>query len=222
MNANKGLVESLAGLGPEAMGIVGASAPLGQFDKGTWQYWLSQGIPGKPGIPFKATLSPSDMQDKITLSAAWRDYTSAKAERDAVLQARGGMSMNAKANADVKAQWTDFTDNWMVSKYGSAWSIAFNDYTSHQATYLEGVAMVLNSPTFTEANTPMWDQVRHYMSVRQDAIAAKVAGADPALVNDQFEAWAGQFRMTSLDFADFFDNYLANDDLSIGVTPVGG
>ncbi len=58
------------------------------------------------------------------------------------------------------------------------------------------------------------------MDGRARAIAAVSSGADPSLVRDQFEAWAGNLKYASLEFADFFDQYLANDKLSIGVTSV--
>lgn len=221
LNQNTGLVQDLAQLGPDAVGILGASAPLGQFDQGVYQAFLNTDIPGSPGETWKSRVSPQDYQNKIELAGAWRDYFAAKAERDTALQQRGGMSIDAKVNADLKAQWTDFTDVWMVNKYGAQWSIAYNDYGANQAKYLEGINTVLDNATFMSSDTGqslLWSTIGQYMDVRREALAAIDSGADSTAVSDQFAAWADNLRFTSLDFADFFDQYLANDKLSIGVT----
>jgi hypothetical protein len=220
INANPQLAETLTGLGDEAIGILGATAPLGQFDQGVYQYWNAADMPGKPGQKYKTHLSATEMQTKIELSGAWREYSNAKADRDAVLKQRGGLSMDAAINADVKAQWTDFTDNWMRNKYGPDWTVAFSDYQAKQGQYLEGVVAVLNDSKFsssTDGQSPLWSNVRQYMDIRQQAVDAVRKGADPQEVNKQFEEWSNQFRFTSLQFSDFWDNYLANDKLSIGV-----
>ena len=102
--------------------------------------------------------------------------------------------------------------------------MAYNDYQSKQALYLEGVNTVLNDPTFMASDagqTALWATARTYMETRQKAADAILAGQDSKLVNDQFAAWAQNLRFSSLEFADFFDNYLANDKLSVGVTSVG-
>ncbi len=150
---NKGLVEDLAQLGPDAIGVLAISAPLGQFDEGVYNAYLNTPIPGVPGETWKSRVSPQDLQNRIELAGAWRDYMAAKAKRDSVLAQRGGLSLDAKVNADVKAQWTQFTDGWMVDKYGAQWTIAYNDYQSNQAKYLEGINTVLSNDKFIRAGS---------------------------------------------------------------------
>ena len=221
LNANPQLVDELASMGSQVVGILGASAPLGQFDQGTAQFWQTQDVPGSPGEKFKQRVNAQDMQTSIESNEAWRVYNQAKANRDSALARRGGLSIDAKANADIKAQWQQFTDVYMAQKYGDAWTVPFNDYTGHQAAYLEGINKVLNNGRFMASQygqSPLWQNVSYYMQVRDQAKAAILGGASPTVVNEQFAQWANRFRFTSLEFSDFFDNYLANDKLSIGVS----
>lgn len=224
LSKNTALVEKLGQLGPEAVGILGASAPLGEFDQGVYNWYLNTDMPGQPGETYKSKMSASEMQTKVESAAMWRAYNAAKALRDDELKRRGGLSLQAKANADLAAQWRDFTDVYMVQKFGSAWSVAYNDFGGKQGMYLEGVTTVLNDPAFARSEagqSQLWQQVRAYMQVREEAIAAIRNGADSSVVNDQWEAIREQARFASLEFSDFFDNYLANDKLTIGVSPVG-
>ena len=225
LSSNTSLVEQLAQLGPETVGIIGASAPPGQFDQGVYNYYLNSDLPGLPGEAIKAHPTAGGMQTQVESAAMWRAYNEGKARRDDALKQRGGLSIDAKVNEDIKAQWRYFTDTAMVQKYGSAWSVAYNDYGSNQGKYLEGVVTVLNDPKFTSSKwgqSDLWSTVRTYMGLREKAQDAISQGASAELVNDQWEAVQEQMRYTSLAFSDFFDSYLANDKLTIGVSPVDG
>ena len=221
LSSNTSLVEQLAQLGPETVGIIGASAPPGQFDQGVYNYYLNSDLPGLPGEAIKAHPTAGGMQTQVESAAMWRAYNEGKARRDDALKQRGGLSIDTKANEDIKAQWRYFKKVAMANKYGSVWTISIDQHESKQPAFLEGIRLALKDEKFRSSKwgqSDLWQTIRTYMELRQKAEDAILAGNDTSLVNDQWDAVREQIRYTTLEFMDFFDSYLADDKLSI---PVG-
>jgi hypothetical protein len=160
------------------------------------------------------------MGTAITMQSAWREYRQMKALRDEAMLALGVKSLSSNAAAGIKAKWDEFTDVTMVQKYGEQWVVQYNSWKDTTAAYLVGIETALGNKTFMQdrGNTPMWNQISQYVDMRRMALEAIAQGADSASVREQFAAWAGEHKNSSLEFSDFYDRFLDQDDLTIGVS----
>ena len=217
------MARELAALDPNTVGILAASAPIGEFDEGVYKWLNENNVPGAEGV-LRGPRGVDEMGEAIAMQAAWRDYRRVKESRDAALAARGVKSLNAKAAEDIKAKWDEFVNVTMVEEYGDQWIVNYRSYQDSTPANLVGIQKVLNNETFMSSygNTPLWTQIQDYMRVRQNALDAIDGGADSAYVRDQFAAWAADFKYSSLEFSDFFDKFLDQDNLQdIGVSNLG-
>lgn len=213
IDQNKALVEQVSVLDPRAVGVLTAGTQSGEFDQGVYQFWGMSNLPGtRERIRRRRT--PQEMQEELLMSQAWREYRAMKDLRDDAL-AQMGVSLQSNAAAGIKAQWDQFTDVQMVEKYGETWSVNFSQFTDLTPAYINTINLALNNEKFmsTQGKQPLWQQVGQYMNMRRMAREAIDQGADSATVREQFAAWAENFKYSSLEFSDFYDNFLENDNL---------
>jgi hypothetical protein len=218
------LARSLASLDPTTVGILAASAPIGEFDEGVYKWLNENNVPGADGV-LRGPRSVDEMGEAITMQSAWRDYRRAKEKRDAALAALGVKSMDAKAAEGIKASWNEFVNVKMVEEYGEQWIVNYRSYQDRTPVNLVGIATALSDENFMReyGNTPLWEQVETYMRGRQKALDAIAGGADSAEIRRQFAEWAADHKYSSLAFADFFDKFLDQDNLQdVGVSSLGG
>lgn len=217
------LARSLSELDPNTVGILAASAPIGEFDEGVYKWLNENNVPGADGV-LRGPRGVGEMGEAITMQAAWRDYRRAKEKRDAALAAVGVKSMDAKAAEGIKAAWNEFVNVKMVEEYGEQWVVNYRSYQDRTPANLVGITTALNNEKFMQeyGNTPMWEQIQTYMRGRQNALDAIAAGADSADVRRAFGEWAAEHKYSSLAFADFYDKFLDQDNLQdIGVSSLG-
>jgi hypothetical protein len=213
IDQNKALVEQVSVLDPRAVGVLTAGTQSGEFDQGVYQFWGMANLPGtRERIRRRRT--PQEMQEELLMSQAWREYRAMKDLRDDAL-AQIGASLQSNAAAGIREQWNQFTDVQMVEKYGETWSVNFSQFNDLTPSYINTINLALNNETFmsTQGKRPMWQQVGQYMGMRRMALEAIAQGADSATVREQFAAWAENFKYSSLEFSDFYDNFLENDNL---------
>jgi len=217
--AHPGLARELTALDPTALGILASSAPVGEFDPGVYKWLNENSTPGMEG-PLRGPRGVDEMGTAITMQSAWREYRQMKALRDEAMLALGVKSLSSNAAAGIKAKWDEFTDVTMVQKYGEQWVVQYNSWKDTTAAYLVGIETALGNKTFMQdrGNTPMWNQISQYVDMRRMALEAIAQGADSASVREQFAAWAGEHKNSSLEFSDFYDRFLDQDDLTIGVS----
>jgi hypothetical protein len=213
LRENSGLARELAAVDPYLVGILGMSAPVGKFDRGVYEWMQNETIVGTDTI-FRERLNPAEYQSAAIMQDAWRDYRKAKTIIDTELAARGVSSLQAESAADLKAQWDTFMDD-MATEYGQPWITEFYAYQDRTPRNLAGIQMALENESFMsqQANSNLWGAVQVYMDRRQQTLDAIANGADSAAARDEFAAWAGEFRFSSLEFSDFFDRFLDNDQL---------
>jgi hypothetical protein len=213
---NEELVRSLARLDPEAVGVIANTAPHGEFDRGVYR-WLSENeVPGTNDT-YRAKKSPDEMLSSIEMQQAWREYNKVKIQRDEALEKLGVKSINSNAAAPLKAAWDFFTGDYMTEKYGDQWAADYNKYTDMTSTYLIAINQTLENEKFMSnyGDTPLWRDIKGYMEMRASGERAVASGEmDSATANEAFAAWASSYRYTSYEFADFWDRYLENDQLS--------
>lgn len=215
LSDNADLVRDIAALDPEAVGVLASSGPRGEFNQGVYDYLGDMVVPGTNDT-YRAKKSPLEMQESIQMQAAWREYNQMKVLRDEALQQLGVKSMESAAAAGVKAKWNEFVGPYMQGKYGNQWVVNYGTFADKTPVYLTTVNMALNNKPFMDkhGDSPLWQNIRSYMDMRQLALDAIAQGADSTAVNKQFKEWAGGFKDTSLEFSDFYDSYLDNDALS--------
>jgi len=170
-----------------------------------------------PGLDsnYRGGKSPNDMMDDIVMSSAWRDYTLAKSQRDEFMAANGIKSLNSKAGAGVKKAWDDFK-NQMVQKYQNEWVEEFNGWQNETASNLSAITKALSNDKFMKdvGSSSRWEGIKTYMDARQQAINAIESGAyDSAKVRELFADWASDYKYSSLEFNDFYERYLDQDEL---------
>jgi hypothetical protein len=205
---NADLVRELTVLDPtgEAVGLLASSAPVGVFDAGVYDWLQREEIPGLD-LTYRSRRDPGEMQTAIVMQKAWRDYRKAKALRDQELAARG-VSIQSNDAEDIKQAWDGFKAQ-MAQEYGEPWVAEFGEYENRSPVYLAGIQRVLGSGRMD--SNPMWGQVREYMETRQNALDAIAAGYDSADVRDWFAQWSEEYRWSSLEFSDFYDKFLEQD-----------
>ena len=213
IDRNRSLVETVSVLDPRAVGVLTAGTQSGEFDQGVYQFWGITNVPGTRDR-VRRRRTPQEMREELLMAQAWREYREMKDLRDDAL-AQMGVSLQSNDAAGVKAQWDQFTDVQMVEKYGEVWSVNFNQFNDLTPSYINAINLALNDRSFMEqrGNTQLWQGVSQYMNERRMAREAIAAGVDSATVREQFAAWAEQFRYSSLEFSDFYDNFLENDGL---------
>lgn len=212
---NADLARQLADLGFDgaAVGLLAAAAPVGEFDKGVYEWLQNEAVPGQE-VSYRGRRNPAEMQTATIMAAAWRDYRKAKAERDAALAAIGAKTMEDKDAAGIKASWDEFK-RLMNEEYGEPWVVEFNTYTNQSALYLTGVQTILDNEAFMSknGNTPLWQGIREYMETRQNVLDGIAQGYDPTAARQWFTAWAAEYQYSSLEFSDFYDRFLAQDQV---------
>jgi hypothetical protein len=225
LQENSGLARELAAtIGPEAIGIVASSAPLGELDPGALQWLSSTDIPGT-STRYREGIGPGTMQTNVILQRAWREYRQAKESRDAMLRQRGVTNINAAEVEDIRLAWNQYTRQDMTRKYGEAWAVALNSYELDGPKYLVGVQMALDNEKFMEKHggTALWQNIRVYMDSRQRALDLIGAGADSKMIRQAWERWSMDFKYSSLEFADFYEKFLEQDSQlrEIGLSSLG-
>ena len=213
LNDHKGLARELAETSPEAVGMLANSAPVGEFDSGVYKWMGDNNVPGL-SENYRGGKQPWQMSDDIIMASAWRDYRKAKEARDEALTFYGFSSMEVKGAAGIKQMWKGFKDE-MVKSYGNTWVEEFNGWQDQTASNLSGITKVLGNSKFMAdvGSTPRWQGIATYMEVRQDAMDAIAAGMDSADVKEMFGQWVSEHKYSSLEFNDFFERYLDQDEL---------
>jgi hypothetical protein len=211
---NESLARELAALGPEAVGIIGATAPVGEFDVGVYDWLNENNIPGT-STQYRGARSVAEMREATVMQSAWREYRKVKEERDDALAQRGLTSINQSGAEEIREIWNDFVRNQMAQKYGREWSVEYNSYVNQSPLYLNGIQSAMNNQQFMSkyGNTPLWQQIGEYMRTREEALQAIANGRDSAEVRDLWDQWREEFRYSSLEFSDFYDRFLDNDEL---------
>lgn len=214
LKSNDSLTRQLASLGPEAVGIIGATAPVGEFDVGVYDWLNENNIPGL-SVQYRGARSVAEMREASTLQSAWREYRMVKEERDDALARAGLKSITSAGAEDIKARWDQFVKVDMVQKYGREWSIAYNQYENQTPMYLNAIDVALQDPKFMSqnGNSPLWRKIKEYMTVRAQAIEAINQGATATEVGEIWDQWREDNRYSSLEFSDFYDRFLDNDDI---------
>ena len=213
---NRTLVSEIATrTDPRAIGVLTAGTQAAEFDQGVYKYWTMEKVPGT-AEEFSRRLTPAEMQVELLMSQAWREYRKEKEARDDAL-AMMGVSIQANAAAAVKEKWDNFVNVQMPQKYGETWNAQYRMYLDMTPSYLIGIDKALNDENFmdTQGQSPLWGHISNYMRERQLAQRAIADGADSAAVREQFAAWAADYRLVSLEFADFYDNFLEQDNLTV-------
>jgi hypothetical protein len=210
-----GLARELAQLDPDAVGILAASAPLGEFDPGVYKYLNENEIPGT-SMTYRGARTPGEMQNAVILQKAWREYRQAKEARDAMLRNRGLSSIMQKDAEDIRLAWNKYTREDMVGRYGEQWAVAYSSFEQKSPTYLVGIQKAVNNKQFMDrvGNTPLWRNVNEYMSSRQRALSMIASGRSSSEVRNAWEQWVSDFKYSSLEFADFYDKFLDQDQLT--------
>lgn len=219
LSGNADLARELATLDPEAVGIIAAAAPPGEFDIGVYNWLGQEKVPGTNDT-YRSRRGGAEMQNAITLQAAYREYNKAKEARDAAMQQLGLKSLNSNAAAGIKAQWDWFSKSYLAEKYGEVWTAnGPQNYEAKQARWITAINMAMSNQQFMSqhAETPLWQGLTVYMNARNSAVQAIMAGADPTGVKAAFEEWSGNHKYSSLEFSDFWDKFLENDDLTLGI-----
>ena len=207
---------------PEAVGVLAATVPDGEFNAGVYNYWLDQQMPGTDST-WKRKLPSSEILKNTLVGEMWASYTIAKTERDRRLAQVGAKSVtsNAAKYSGVAADWDAYKDA-MAKKYGYIWtSFGPQSFTAQLPKTLDAVSMLLNDESFMKSDlgkSQAWQGLRTYMTARRSATDAIVNGTPSAYVKQQWDDWRETFRESSVKFADFYDQYLENDDLSKDVT----
>ncbi len=212
LKAHDGLARELAAQGGAAVvGILAGSSLVGEFDEGVWSWLQNNNVPGTNDA-LREARDPMAMQNAIILADAWSVFRRVKAERDQALAVRG-LSPQSKDAEGIMSQWRQFEDE-MAAYYGGTWTSAYGDYQNNSAKYLTGISTALRNETFMSSETgksQLWQQIGVYMDTRESALDAIRAGADSALVRDQWAEWSAQYRFSSLEFSDFYDKFLDGD-----------
>ena len=213
---NEGLVHEIAqALGPDAIGVLGSSAPQGEFDIGVYRWLGDKKVPGTNDT-YRSKKSPEEMQQSIEMQMAWREFNAAKEARDAEMARLGVKSLQSNKAAGIKAKWDYFTKDYLGKRYGAQWTAEYSKWTDMSTTYLTAINMALSNPKFMEQqkNNPVWSSAAQYMNMRNQAVAYINANPSQAkLMKDVFKLWSADFKNNNLDFSYFYDRYLDNDEL---------
>lgn len=222
MTDNADLVEVLSSeLGPDAVGVLAATASDGVFDIGVYNYWLDNSMPATTEA-WKRKSFPGEVMKDSDVALMRREYYAEKDKRDAALAKLGVTSMSSKAAIDsgIAAGWTAYQQE-MADKYGEIWTAYGPDSwnSERQGKVLAGINKVLNTPEFMKEHgqSGVWRDIKVYMDERRAAKAAILNGAPSDAVKELWDEWKATYRFTSLKFADFYDQFLEFDDLTVEV-----
>jgi hypothetical protein len=153
----------------------------------------------------------------------WTDYITERDRMREGLAVLGVSRVDSKEaqEAGITAKWEDFQSG-LARQYGDTWD-AFGpksqNFQNDQAKNLTVMNRLLRDPKFMDSElgqSPVWGAIREYMEQRtlaQDAY--RKGGADKATIKDMWAEWSAAHRWSSLKFADVWDQYLADDDLSV-------
>jgi hypothetical protein len=222
---NKSLVSRItqqSGGDPRGIGVLTAGTQSGEFDAGVYKFWSMATVPGT-GDSFSRRKTPEEMQTDALMSVAWREFRKEKELRDEALEMLD-VSINSNAAKSIKARWDNFVKVEMRQKYGQTWTTQYDQYEDLTPTYLTAINSALYDDNFmsTQGREPLWRHVERYMEERQLAQDAIDQGAEPSRVRELFMAWAEDYKYSSLDFSDFYDNFLENDNLTTRLEALDG
>lgn len=198
--------------------IIAATIPNGEFNGGVYEYWRTQRQPGAT-TNYKSAMTPEEVMVEDNISRMWKEYQDEKVKRDTALAALGGIAWDSKASeaAGIKPLWEEFIDG-MYAKYGNDFvQYGPNAYAPKLPQTLALIDESLNDETFMQSDlgqSPTWKAIREYMDERRRARNAIMQGADKDEVRAIFAQFTATHRFKTVQFSDFFDTYLENDDLT--------
>lgn len=210
-----------AEVGDSGASILAATIPNGKFNAGVYSYWRNERQPGAQNT-YKTAMTPEEIMVEDTVGRMWDDYIREKTMRDNALARLGTATYDsAKArDAGITARWDSFIDG-MFDKYGEDFAIhGPQSYTKQLPQTLGGIQKLLNDEQFMSSDlgeSATWQAIDAYMDERNRARAAIDKGADKGAVLEVFNEFAAAHKYSTLQFADFFDTFLENDDLTARV-----
>lgn len=217
-------IQMLTGeLGKGSASIIAATVPNGKFNPGVYSYWLNTRQPGS-GLNYKKHMTADEILAQDSISQMWTKYTGAKTLRDEALAFYGISDWESKASkeAGIYDKWKSFEQR-MYADYGPMWTNYGPDgYKRQLNNTLAAAQMLTEDKTFMQSDlgkSAVWGSIAEYLQTRAWAWEAINAGADKAVIKAKFKDWAEAHKYSSVQFADFYDVYLADDDLTVKMGP---
>lgn len=215
-------VQMLTGrVGDDGASILAATIPNGEFNPAVHSYWRNERQPGSTST-YKTAMTAEEIITEDVVGSMWTEYIKEKTMRDNALAKLGTSTYDSAVarDAGITDMWDTFVDG-MYDKYGL-------DYTNHGppsytkkiGQVLGGVKMLLQDEQFMSSDlgkSSTWLALKDYMAERDQAMAAIQKGADRKEVLEIFNSYTADHKYASLQFSDFFDMYLENDDLQVRV-----
>lgn len=198
--------------------LIAATIPNGEFNPGVYEYWRSQRQPGSTSN-YKTAMTPEEIMVEDNISRMWKDYITEKNMRDTALASLGGIAWDSKKSEEIgiKGEWEKFIDG-MYDKYGNDFvQYGPNAYGPKLPQTLAMVDTLLKDDKFMQSDlgeSATWQAIKAYMDERGRARAAIMAGADKDAVKALWSEFTATHRYSSLQFSDFYDTFLEDDDLT--------
>lgn len=210
-------------LGDDAPSILAATVSDDQFSGPIYAYWRSAQQPGT-NKTYKGKMMPQDIINQNAIQSMWSEYYAERDKRDEGLAALGVKSITAKAakDAGIDKMWADFQTS-MAKKYDWVWDRYGphpGNIQSQMPKNLTAIKRLLRDEQFVQSDlgqSPVWQSIKVYMDERKEALDAIAQGADKEFVTNMFLEFSQAHKWSSLKFADFWDQYLADDDLTVKV-----
>jgi len=224
MNDNRDLIRKIAAeLGEDAIGVIAATVPEGDYNREVADWWAENDIPGK-GAKWKTPATAESVTQDFMISDMWDEYNKERALRDTALEKAGLTKIDSAVakESGMYALWQEFEQR-MADKYQSVWTnFGPEKFRDKVPATLSTIAKTLNDEKFMSSELgqgAVWQGLKQYMEERKKATDAIRSGADKGFVQDMFDEWVSDWKMShGLRLLDFYDRYLDNDNLS---SPVG-
>lgn len=201
---------------PELGAVIVGPEGNGNFDQMAYDWQVAKGLRQK--------LSPEEAAQHVQVSTGWAQYGQLSAQAQALVQARGLLSVNDPRARDVKALLSNFvsaTGDPADPRYNPAF---YNDYGAYNPsaymTRIQSLFKIAQDPTLLANPTRSDVRSLHKYSQIRDVVYATLqrrqaktlsaqSNADLAQEHDNAVA---QLMQADSKFAQLYDRYLRKDD----------
>jgi hypothetical protein len=212
INGNPDLVERLANIDPELVGMFGN---MGSFDD-PFSYSVYGELRrlhvGNDNNTARHTMTPQQLNRNNQIADGWNEWNQVQQLVTSEVEKAGFKSVNAPGAEQFKAVLDD-TKKTLSGKY-PAWGEEKVAYLNMTPTFILGARLLTQNAGLVGEDTTI-SALREYLGVRDMVSHERAATNDNdlkgTLNNIAWEA-AAKLRNSDIGFADFYDRYLADDD----------
>lgn len=212
ISSEPGLVKDLYAIDPKLVGMYGNMGTRGQaFSPSVYSEFTSSAI-APDGKRVQRTMTPSEIFRNNQVQDGWREYMQVKDLLEEKMIASGFKSLESSGAAPLKAILDQYTAQ-IAGKY-PAWAEEKQSYKDMLPSFIIGARKIVETGDLAKKDSTV-NAIAQYLTAREMiSERLRTVGNDNTRnsIKEIGYNFAFALRQSDIGFADFYDQYLADDD----------